>query len=645
VAFLCILILYIFAFNTAIKDGVCRIGLTVQEIEDLALSGPQNRSVKCSTRELSLLLAKHTNPRRASSISARAFGVPQWTQWGATTVASTMHLAHLAGIATFVTGGIGGVHRHGQVTLDISADLQQLSRTPVIVVSAGIKSILDIPRTLEVLETLGVPVVAYGTDEFPAFFSPASGIPAPERVDTAKHVAEIYGMAQELGLSHGLLVAVPNSNCPAGDQVEKAIQSALQEAMDGGITGRDVTPFVLKTVALKTHGESVKSNMALLERNTEIGADIAVAVARQAQDRMHPVLRGSSRRAPRVVVMGGIVLDMVARPLPGQPLTLATSNPALVTESDGGVGRNISEVLCRLGTKPFFYSAIGDDARGLSIVRRFMEECDLPNMMETVDTVPGAKTATYWAILNEHRDLHVACADMDVLRHIPSPPTEVLAHAKYLILDANPPVDVLRQVARQAADTGVQIFWDPTSAPKAQPLCVDDQFLSCLTYASPNVDELYAMAGDTPSSEAMDTTDDDSFWTRIRPVADAVVKRMLPKGAHLIVTGGAHGVLLASRIPNFRDVSVQIFPALPLAQVENATGAGDTLAGAVVHALLHRQSIADAVAFGIEAAAWSLQCTDRAISPLLSEFSASGSPASSKERHGEMEETASEPPL
>ena len=574
------------------------------------------------------MLAQH-DPAHKPSLrrsSNSEFGLPPWaTQWGATTVASTMLLAQRAGIATFVTGGVGGVHRDGHVTLDISADLQQLARTPVIVVSAGIKSILDIPRTLEVLETLGVPVVAYETDEFPAFFSAASGISAPERVDSAAHVASIYGMAQELGLSHGLLVAVPNSD-PAGAQVEKAIQSALQEATDNGITGRDVTPFVLKSVALKTHGESVKSNMALLERNTKVGCDIAIAVAQQARDRSQPSLPGG-RRVSRVIVMGGIVLDMVARP--SQSLTLATSNPATVTESDGGVGRNIAEVLCRLGSKPLFYSAVGDDARGMAILRRFMEECQLPSLLETVHTVPGAATATYWAILNEHRDLHVACADMDVLQHIPAPPPEVLSQAKYLILDANAPVDVLQQVAQQAAQAGVQIFWDPTSAPKARRLCSDDTFLSCLTFAAPNVDELYAMAGETidSSEESVKLDDDDDFWTRIRPVASRVAQRMISKGGHLLVTGGPHGVLLASRIPNFRDVTFQIFPALPLEKVENSTGAGDTLAGAFVHALLYQQSIPNAVMFGMEAATWSLRCADRAISPLLAEFSPGAYPS------------------
>jgi pseudouridine-5'-phosphate glycosidase len=198
---------------------------------------------------------------------------------GAATVASTMRLAHLAGISTFVTGGIGGVHRNGETTMDVSADLTELGRTPVVVVCAGIKSILDVPRTMEVLETLSVPTVGWQTDEFPAFFSPHSGVPCPARVDTADDVAAAYWAARALGLPSGMLVAVPNMD-PAGANVERAIQAALHEAQERGIRGQDVTPFVLKAVAAETEGDSLRSNMALVRRNARVGADIAIAISK-----------------------------------------------------------------------------------------------------------------------------------------------------------------------------------------------------------------------------------------------------------------------------------------------------------------------------------------------------------------------------
>jgi sugar/nucleoside kinase (ribokinase family) len=189
-----------------------------------------------------------------------------------------MKLAHLAGISTFVTGGIGGVHRNGHVSMDVSADLTQLSRTPVVVVSAGIKSILDIARTLEVLETNSVPALGWQTDEFPAFFSPKSGVACPARVDHAEDVASTYWAARALDLPQGMLVAVPNHD-PAGANVENAIQVALQEAEEQDIHGQAVTPFILKTVAEKTQGDSLRSNMALVKQNAEVGANIAIAIA------------------------------------------------------------------------------------------------------------------------------------------------------------------------------------------------------------------------------------------------------------------------------------------------------------------------------------------------------------------------------
>eukprot|EP00934_Nitzschia_sp_Nitz4_P002694 Nitzschia sp. Nitz4//scaffold2_size372955//234648//235241//NITZ4_000443-RA/size372955-exonerate_protein2genome-gene-0.270-mRNA-1//1//CDS//3329546838//2684//frame0 len=189
-----------------------------------------------------------------------------------------MRLAALAGISTFVTGGIGGVHRDGEVSMDVSADLTELGQTPVIVVSAGIKSILDIQRTMEVLETHSVPTMSWRSDEFPAFFSPFSGVPSPARVETAEDVAMVYETCRALGLSQGMLVAVPN-NDPAGSAVEEAIQAALQEANEKGITGQGVTPFILAKVASTTAGESLRSNMSLVRQNAEVGADIAIAIA------------------------------------------------------------------------------------------------------------------------------------------------------------------------------------------------------------------------------------------------------------------------------------------------------------------------------------------------------------------------------
>jgi pseudouridine-5'-phosphate glycosidase len=189
-----------------------------------------------------------------------------------------MYIAHAAGIRVFATGGIGGVHR-GEAG-DVSADLPELARTPVAVVCSGAKSILDLPRTLEWLETAGVPVVGWGTDEYPAFFSHTSGLPVTVRIDTPQEAAEILRTYWEMGMESGVLICVP---CPEDDAVpneiaEEALARALQEAEEEGIHGKGVTPFLLTRVSALSSGATLRANLALLRNNARVGAEIAKAL-------------------------------------------------------------------------------------------------------------------------------------------------------------------------------------------------------------------------------------------------------------------------------------------------------------------------------------------------------------------------------
>lgn len=241
----------------AVIDGRCCIGLDETQVHALAT---RDDVVKATTRDLPWLLATGGT--------------------GATTVAATMRLAHLAGIRVFATGGIGGVHRGAAQSFDISADLTELAATPVAVVSAGVKSILDIGLTLERLETLGVPVVVHGSDEFPSFFSRSSGFPAPRRLDSPAAIAAMMHHAwHDLGLTTGISVANP---IPAADEVPAAdIQSAIDDALAEldrqGVTGQDVTPFLLAAVVERTAGRSLTANLALVRHNAVTAARIAIA--------------------------------------------------------------------------------------------------------------------------------------------------------------------------------------------------------------------------------------------------------------------------------------------------------------------------------------------------------------------------------
>ncbi|MBI4933077.1 MAG: pseudouridine-5'-phosphate glycosidase [Actinobacteria bacterium] len=244
----------------AVIDGVCLVGLSAEQLHHLATVGGV---FKATTRDLPWLIAAGRT--------------------GATTVAATMRLAALAGIRVFATGGIGGVHRGAADSFDISADLTELGITPVAVVSAGVKSILDIGLTLERLETLGVPVVVNGSDEFPSFYSRTSGHPAPRRLDGPAELARhLHATWDQLGLTCGISIAnpIPATDEIPADEISAHIEAALVDLTAQGIEGQDVTPFLLKTVVERTGGRSLVANLALVRNNAATAAQIAVEYAR-----------------------------------------------------------------------------------------------------------------------------------------------------------------------------------------------------------------------------------------------------------------------------------------------------------------------------------------------------------------------------
>lgn len=244
----------------AIIGGRIKVGLTENDLEHLAKAGLS--VTKVSRRDLPFVVAKKID--------------------GATTVASTMIVAEMAGIELFVTGGIGGVHRGAEETFDISADLQELAHTNVGVVCAGAKSILDIGLTLEYLETNGVPVVGVNTDDFPAFYTQTSGFKVDYRLDTAKQIADALRTKWNLGLSGGVVIAnpIPSEHAMDKDSIDSAIETALQEAKEKGIRGKESTPFLLDRVKSLTGGNSLESNIALVYNNAQVGAKIAVELAK-----------------------------------------------------------------------------------------------------------------------------------------------------------------------------------------------------------------------------------------------------------------------------------------------------------------------------------------------------------------------------
>ena len=240
----------------AIIGGRLKAGLTAEEIEYFGKKGQD--ITKASRRDLAVICARGLD--------------------GATTVTTTMIIAHMAGIKVFATGGIGGVHRGAETTMDISADLEELGQTPVMVVCAGAKSILDLGLTLEYLETKGVPVIGYGTSELPAFYTRQSGFGVDYRVDTPEELARIFKASHDMGLKSGMLVTnpIPEEFAMPKSVIDAAIEQAIGECNEKGIKGKETTPFLLARVSELTGGDSLSSNIKLVFNNAKVAALTAV---------------------------------------------------------------------------------------------------------------------------------------------------------------------------------------------------------------------------------------------------------------------------------------------------------------------------------------------------------------------------------
>jgi len=247
----------------AILNGRIKVGLTAEELEYL---GKSKNVVKTSRRDIPFVISKKLD--------------------GGTTVAATMIIASLAGIKVFATGGIGGVHRKAQETFDISADLQELASTNVAVICAGPKSILDIGLTLEYLETNGVPVVGFGTDELPAFYTRKSGFKVDYRIDTAEELARAIKVKWDLGLNGGLVIGnpIPEEYEIDHEMINKAIDEAVEEAERTGIKGKEITPFLLSKVKEITKGDSLKANIQLVYNNAKVASQLAVELSKLYKD-------------------------------------------------------------------------------------------------------------------------------------------------------------------------------------------------------------------------------------------------------------------------------------------------------------------------------------------------------------------------
>lgn len=584
-----------------ILNGRVHIGLTEEELQYLSQS---KDALKVSRRDLPYALSQ---------------GIT-----GGTTVSATMIAAHKAGIRVFVTGGIGGVHRGGEITMDVSADLTELGRTPVAVVSAGVKSILDIGKTLEYLETQGVCVATFGTSrEFPSFFTPRSGFKAPYNVCNEEEAANMIDSSLKYGLGSGLLIAVPipEAHTASGQVIEDAIQQAVTEARSNGIVGKDVTPYVLQRVNELTRGESLKLNMSLIRNNARIGACIACALSRIQRDKrkcsdQSKVLCSSF---PRPVVIGGINVDFIAKSKQKTVVFSEQTTPGTVYQSFGGVGRNLADCLTHLDMDPLFISAIGMDMHAESVLR-YCSHMD----MAGVARLQEHRTATYCAVISGSGELKLGLGDMDIHQQITEQYvttfTRELHSASLICIDGNVPVSTIDFVCRLAGEHGVPVWFEPTDVDKACKPFLSDSWKS-LTYTSPNIGELKAMnvsLGCMVPSEMPVLLND--FINTTLMLAKPLLEHLLC----VVVTLGSLGVLLCGRSegrtmlihPNQKQnrtgkVCAVYYPAIPLSQeVVNVSGAGDCFAAGMIAGILSGKEMDTCVRMALLAASQSLKSND-----------------------------------
>lgn len=588
----------------AIIDGIPKIGLAKYDLEILAGKNKNINVIKASSRDLSFAC---TNKITAG-----------------TTVASTMILAHMAGIQVFATGGIGGVHRGAESTFDVSADLYELAKTPVTVVCAGVKSILDIPKTLEVLETNGVPVITFKSDVFPAFFSTDSGCPASMNLPSAKNIAEvIHNHTNVLRLRSGIVVGVPNPDPMNSEDIEVTIKNAIDHAKQENVTGAKLTPYILAKLEKVTCGKSLEANISLVLNNAKIASEIAYELTQIQTSATNNFSSSSVRNCYDFIGFGGAVFDIIA--MPDSTLVHNTSNPGSVKFGHGGVSRNICEAIARKNKNNKIIglvSVVANDKFGQDILRN-LELCQInTSHVKVLNDDKNIRTATYTAVHDNKGSLAVSIADMDIFMQIDENQIESAINNcnddAVILLDGNLSEGTFQRVVNLATLRQLTLAFDATSDFKCI-LPLISNSLHKIHIIKPNISELAALVNKcielqlikccTGIKNALKNTVDNKcglsdiellarklFYFMIGTCSTDTVRKK-----HLIVSMGAHGIMWiryngVSSLNNLDDncVLVQSIPlSRKLSIRSDFNGAGDAFFAGVLHQLMLSQSISE----------------------------------------------------
>lgn len=594
-----------------IVNGQIHVGLNEKQIQILALesSDPKN-VIKCSQRDICSVVAGKLH--------------------GGTTVGGTVTIAHLAGISVMATGGIGGVHRGVEQTFDISSDLVVLGKTPVAVICAGVKAILDIFKTLEFLETLGVPVISIGKgDTFPAFYSrrTSDSIKSPSKILTTDEAAQCIRVQKNLGINSGLVFAVPLPESVALDpiEIEKFIDIAIRECNDKYIHGKNVTPYLLKRLTELTEGRSLAANKILIKNNAIVAADIAVKLSKPSEEKFTSISTSSeSLLLGFPVVIGGVTEDT----------TLAVesaihfdgrTHTGKRRKSFGGVGRNIAAALIALGIeKTSFLSVVGDDNAGADIIQ------SLSNAEETIDKLPNKMTARYTGITDKNGECKFGFGEMNIFESIDvnfvKKNYSIIEAARLIVLDGNLPTKSISEVINIAVQCQIPIWYEPTDVKKACKIFDShSEWQNVLQFISPNIKELLVI-GEYFSIISGIHKSANSEIEVVRDISEKLVKYV----PVVITTIGLNGLLVArksskkdlfyhrsgknklSLIENDTTVQSRIYSPLSTINVKAKTkysvsGCGDCLAAGIIGGILKGIDEVSCVNLGLRAAGISLQ--------------------------------------
>ncbi|KAK9425109.1 putative Carbohydrate kinase PfkB domain-containing protein [Seiridium unicorne] len=667
-----------------ILEGVPTVGLLPNEVAHMVGNAPR----KVSRRDMAFLTGMGMVGHKIN---------------GGTTIAGTMILARLAGIRVFGTGGLGGVHRGGHNTLDISADLTELGRTRMAVISSGCKGFLDIPRTLEYLETQGVLVSTFadgrdGKVDFPAFWARDSGVKSPSVVQSEEQAAAMILAQENLGLESGLLFAnpIPEEFSIPRDEMNKIIEQAVRESEEQGASGNENTPFILTRIRELTNGRSVPANVALVQANVKRAAKIAVAVSQmisgdiavpvQSSTQIPPVIspqfksnaiikepKETERKAGKadIMVAGSVAVDLSCDYAGPDSATnpdphLKTSNPARISQSIGGVGRNVALAAHKVSgdLSVRLCSLIGNDIAG-STVLASLRAAGMNTQSIKKLTDPTSRTAQYVSVNGANKSLVLAMADMDLFTShaLPSEWSAEVAAAKpkWLVVDGNWSEPSIRSWIQAGKKNNAQVAFEPVSNAKSARLFCPTKNLTHLgvyprhsvDLASPNQYELAAMHA---AAQHNGYLEDQKWWEVIdalgmKGARDRFVKitsaamtdagipqqaiQLLPYIPTILTKLGDQGALLTTILrkedprlidvasepfvltrsfqdhPDIGGVYMRLFPVSETVEdIVSVNGVGDTFLGVLIAGLAQGGKIEDLMHVAQKAAVMTLRSTE-----------------------------------